>query len=77
MALSAFLSGSGESFLVGDAAEAKIAELRAQQGVSHFRSTTPVSDKDGLSLTRRRWESERTNGLWGAEHIQEQLRRLR
>jgi hypothetical protein len=60
--LSAFLSGSSEGFLTGEAAKARIAELRERQGDRPFRSTIPVSDNDGLATTRRRWESER--GQW-------------
>ena len=69
--LSAFLSGSSESFLVGEAAEAKIAELREQEGESRYRSRTHVSDEnDGLAQTRRRWESERASGLWSVDSSQ-------
>jgi len=63
--LAAFLSGSDESFLVGEAAETAIAEERKQQGESRFRSTTSGSDNDGLAQTRRLWESERASGQWG------------
>jgi hypothetical protein len=61
--LSAFLSGSNETFLTGEAAEARIAELRKRQGDRPFRSTPPVSaDNDGLAQARKRWEAER--GQW-------------
>ena len=60
--LFAFLSGSAESFLSGEEAEAAIAELRERQGDRPFRRRTPVSDDDGLAKTRKRWESER--GQW-------------
>jgi hypothetical protein len=51
--LSAFLSGSSESFLSGEAAENAIAELRRQQGENRYRSTTTGSDNDSLATTRR------------------------
>jgi hypothetical protein len=61
----AFLAGSDESFLIGEAAETAISELRKQQGESRFRTTsTPSSTTDGLAETRRRWENERANGQW-------------
>jgi hypothetical protein len=61
--LSAFLSGSNESFLNGEEAEARIAELRERAGDRPFRSTTPVcADNDGLAQARKRWEVER--GQW-------------
>jgi len=65
--LSAFLSGSSESFLFGEEAEAKIAELRKQQGESRFHSISiPHSTTDELAATRKRWESERASGQWGS-----------
>jgi hypothetical protein len=58
--LAAFLSGSTESFLVGDAALTKIDECHAQQRST--RSNPQVAkDNDGLSQTRKRWESEKTS----------------
>src|SRR6516162_197649 len=60
--LSAFLSGSNESFLSGEEAEARIAQLRERALDRSFRSTPPVSaDNDGLATTRKRWESERVS----------------
>ena len=74
--LPAFLSGSSESFLTGEAAQAKVAELRERAGDRSFRSTPPVcADNDGLATTRKRWESER--GLWPPEYVREQLKGLR
>jgi hypothetical protein len=57
--LAAFLSGSGETFLTGDAALAKIRECQAQQRPARS-APHPVSETDGLSLTRKRWQQE-----WG------------
>ena len=65
--LSAFLSGSSESFFIGEAAEAKIAELREQQGDSRYHSRPHVSNEnDELAATRKRWESDRASGQWGS-----------
>jgi hypothetical protein len=62
----AALSGSNESFLTGEAAEARIAELRKRAGDRSFRSTPPVcADNDGLATTRKRWEAER--GQWAVD----------
>jgi hypothetical protein len=72
--VSAFLSGSNETFLTGEAAKAKIAELRTQQEESRYRSTTTGSDNDSLAQTRR-WESERNQ--WAPEYVREQLEALR
>jgi hypothetical protein len=56
--LSAFFSGSSESFLTGQAAQTAIAQLR--KGDRPFRSPPPVSaENDGLATTRKRWERER------------------
>jgi hypothetical protein len=61
--LSAFFSGSSESFLFGQAAQTAIAQSRKRAGERPFRSTPPVSaENDGLATTRKRWESER--GQW-------------
>jgi hypothetical protein len=60
--LPALLSGSTESFLSGEEAEAKIAESRERSGDRPFRSTPAVcADSDGLAQTRKRWESERVS----------------
>jgi hypothetical protein len=68
--LSAFLSGSSESFLSGEEAEARIAQLRKRAGDRPIRSTPPVSaDNDGLATTRRRWESERGQWPVGISHV--------
>jgi hypothetical protein len=65
--LSAFLSGSSESFFIGEAAEAKITELREQQGESRYHSRPHVSNEnDELAATRKRWESDRASGQWGS-----------
>jgi hypothetical protein len=74
--LSAFLTGSDESFFVGEAAQTAIAEERKQQGDSRFRSTTSGSDNDGLAQTRRRWENERASGQWTPEYVRQQLKEL-
>jgi hypothetical protein len=65
--LSAFLSGSDESFLADDAAEEKVAELHAQQEHRCESKPAPDSETDGLSTTRQRWEQERRSGHWGKE----------
>jgi hypothetical protein len=58
--LSAFFSGSSESFLTGQAAQTAIAQLRKRAGERPFWSTPPVcADNDSLATTRRRWETER------------------
>jgi hypothetical protein len=58
--LAAFLSGSTESFLVGDAALAKIDECHAQQHLTCSKPQVAHVD-DGLSQTRSRWESEKAS----------------
>jgi hypothetical protein len=76
--LSAFFSGSDESFLVGEAAQSAIAELRTQQGENPYRSTTPGgSDKDSLAQIRKRWQAERDDGQWSPEYVRAQLKGLR
>jgi hypothetical protein len=60
--LSAFLSGSGESFLSDDEAEAKVAELHAQQDNRCHIPQAP--DPETLVATRKRWEQERRSGYW-------------
>jgi hypothetical protein len=61
--LSAFLSGSGESFLTGDAAQNKIDSLHATQ---HPTRSKPQhgNEADGFAQTRKRWETERSKGQW-------------
>jgi hypothetical protein len=63
----ALVSGSGESFLTDDAAEAKVAELHAQQDRRCESKPMPESETDGLATTRARWEHERRTGQWGKE----------
>jgi len=75
--LDAFLSANSESFLLGETAQAKIAQLRAQQGQSSYRSTTAGSDEDSLAQTRNRCEAERSAGQWEPEFIRRQLEGLR
>jgi hypothetical protein len=68
--LQAFLSGSNESFLVGDAAQSKVDEHHAQQ--SPTRSKPQIaSETDGLSQTRSRWQTERSKGQWSPEYIRQ------
>jgi hypothetical protein len=74
--LSPFLSGSTESFLVGEAAQAAIAELRGLQGQSRFQSATTGSDNDSLVQIRKRWDAERSAGQWEPAYIREQLKGL-
>jgi hypothetical protein len=65
--ISAFFSGSNESFLFGQRAQTAIAQLRKRAGDRPFRSTPtpPVSaDNDGLATTRKLWEAERVSGQW-------------
>jgi hypothetical protein len=61
--LAAFLSGSTESFLVGDAALTKINECHAQQRSTRSKPQVANID-DGLSQARKRWEAEKASGLW-------------
>jgi hypothetical protein len=62
--LAALLSGSDESFLVDDAAEAKVAELQAQQDRHYHSALAPDYETDNLATTRKRWERERSSGQW-------------
>jgi hypothetical protein len=70
--LSAFLSGSGESFLLGEAARSKIDEHHAQQRPTRSKPGL-ASETDGLALTRRRWLAERSKGQWTPEFVQKLL----
>jgi hypothetical protein len=67
--LSAFLSGSSESFLIDAEAEAKVAELQALQAKSgHFcraGALITASETDNLAIIRKRWEQERSSNKWG------------
>src|SRR5262245_42754767 len=74
--LSALLSGSLESFLAGEAAQAKIAQLHAQQKCVRSNSFVDVAT-DALATTRKRWEAERTSGQWSSEYVREQFKGLR
>jgi hypothetical protein len=62
--LSAFLSGSDESFLADGAAEEKVAELHAPQDRRCYSEAAPDSETGGLAKTRARWEQERRSGQW-------------
>jgi hypothetical protein len=64
--ISALLSGSSESFLIGADAEAKVVELRARQERPCCSKQIDSSPTDGLSTTRARWQREKDSGLWGA-----------
>jgi hypothetical protein len=64
--LSAFLSGSSESFISDDAAEAKVAELHERQDNRCYSKPHPDSDTE-LAAARERWEHERRSGQWEKE----------
>jgi hypothetical protein len=68
--IQAFLSGGNESFLVGEAAQDKIAKLHAQQRPTRSKSQT-VDQNDGFAQTRRRWEAERSSGQWSPEFVRQ------
>jgi hypothetical protein len=74
--LSAFLSGSNESFLVGEEAQDKIAKLHSQQRPTRSQ-TSRASENDGLAQTRNRWEAERAKGQWSAEFVQGLIAKIR
>jgi hypothetical protein len=64
--LPALLSGSSESFLLDDAAEAKVAELHERQAANCVRNGADIiaSETDQLAITRKRWAHERRSGHW-------------
>jgi hypothetical protein len=60
--------GNDDGFLVDDEAEAKVAELHAQNEKHLTRSKhEDGSPTDGMSQTRARWEQERESGKWAKE----------
>jgi hypothetical protein len=60
--LDALLLGSAEDFLTGDEAQARVAELHAQQDYSAHSKQHPESEY--LLAIREEWEKERRNGQW-------------
>src|SRR6516162_7792536 len=61
--LSALFSGNSEAFLTDDEAEAKVAELHAQQAeTGRYCRSEQIADGETLIAIRKRWEQERRSG---------------
>jgi hypothetical protein len=69
-ALPEFLAGNAEDFLVGEAAQDKVAKLHAQQRPTRSKTQT-VDQDDGFAQTRRRWQSEKASGQWSPEFVRQ------
>ena len=74
--LSAFLSGSNESFLTGEEAKAKVAQCHNRQRPTRGKTQT-VDPDDGFGRTRRCWEAERSKGEWAPEFIRDLIAKIR
>jgi hypothetical protein len=74
--LSALLSGSDESFLLGEEAKAKIAKLHALQRPTRSKPQI-ASNTDNFVLIRNRWEAERAKGEWSAQYVQALVAKIR
>jgi hypothetical protein len=63
-------SGSADSFLTDEAAEAKVSELHSQQNADRHLARSkyePGTETDGMTQTRARWAKEKAAGQWGAK----------